>query len=82
MAELDGQTPAGRPTRPLSPGRIVLRLPLTPDSEATLDMPRPMTETEWSRMLLILAEVKPGIVPPAEIPKTGTAADAGSYDGR
>lgn len=42
--------------------RMTLTLPVAPDLEVRVTMPRHMTSGEWSRMLGLLDVMRPGIV--------------------
>ena len=43
-------------------GRITITLPIEPDVEVRVMMPRHLTAEQWARMLHILDEMRAGIV--------------------
>jgi hypothetical protein len=51
----------------------VLQLPLSGESWAMLQVPVPMTESDWEQMLAVLAAMKPGIVKANAV---GTSSDS------
>lgn len=43
-------------------GRVTLALPIEPDVEVRVMIPRHMTADQWARMVYLLEQMRPGIV--------------------